>query len=207
MAKIRNGINGDASGKVGNFVFSSWKGIPYVKAAPVRNAKFTPKELSNQHNLRESGKWLRPLLEYLRVGYKDYAPTVFGMNAARSYLYSHALNRETGSIDPSLMLVSYGSLGLPNTVQVDLDSEGKLSFSWSTETDPDRDPHDQGMLLAYNVEDARPVYNINGQFRKTGQDSLDLSHHHGTYHLYLAFVAPDRSRQSNSRYLGSVTIE
>ena len=84
-------------------------------------------------------------------------------------------------INPALAKLSSGDLPLPAT-------EG-----------------DQILMLAYNVEEQEAEYNLVGQTRKTGSDKLELDEP-GTYHLYAAFISYDRSRQSDSVYLGSVVI-
>jgi hypothetical protein len=66
------------------------------------------------------------------------------------------------------------------------------------------------MLLAYGAagDDSSVVSDIPGQFRETGAGSLRLPEGKKmTYHIYLAFLAYDRSRQSDSVYLGAVDAE
>lgn len=210
MAKIKNGLNGQVSGKVGNLVYSSWYGIPYVKRAPVRRAKPTKNEQGNWNMFSWTQKWLQPMQPFLKVGFKNYKPTVHGINAAKSYLYQFALTKdgENSSIDPALMQVSYGSLGLADNIQVELVSGTELHYTWDPASGKDKAPNDQVMLLAYNIEGKQAAMSVEGQFRKTGSDSLDLTHYKkGTFHVYVAFLASDRSRQSHSMYLGSVVVE
>ena len=61
------------------------------------------------------------------------------------------------------------------------------------------------MLLAYDIYHRHVTIVIPGQFRETGADSMQLPPMEmRTYHIYLAFVAHDRSRQSDSVYLGAI---
>lgn len=208
MAKIKQGPNGPVSGKVGNLVYSSWHGISYVKKAPVRRARPTKNEQSNWNLFAWTQNWLQPLQPFFKVGFKNYKPTVHGINAAKSYLYKHALTKdgENSSIDPALMQVSYGSLGLAENIQMELLPGNELRFTWDPASGKDKAPNDQVMLLAYNVEAGKAAMIVEGQFRKTGSDSLYLAHHKkGTFHIYVSFVASDRSRQSHSIYLGSIS--
>jgi len=65
---------------------------------------------------------------------------------------------------------------------------------------------DQAMFLAYDIEDKCAYHSIVGKFRYIGKDSLIISKKKGkTYHLYIAFNAHDRSNQSDSIYLGTIT--
>jgi hypothetical protein len=62
------------------------------------------------------------------------------------------------------------------------------------------------MLLAYNDANKEKAIKLTGQFRNSGSDVLALPDRPGSsYHIYLAFTAHDRNRQSHSVYLGTVT--
>ena len=66
---------------------------------------------------------------------------------------------------------------------------------------------DQVMMLAYNIDKLEARMEIAGQLRKTGSDLLKIdARQSGTWHLYAAFVASDRSRQSDSVYLETIQI-
>jgi len=61
------------------------------------------------------------------------------------------------------------------------------------------------MMLAYKIETGREHMILAGEFRKTGADVLkDFYLKSGTWHLYAAFVAYDRSSRSDSVYLGAL---
>jgi len=63
------------------------------------------------------------------------------------------------------------------------------------------------MLLAYDIDNAKAYFTTIGQFRSAGADILNTDPMPGkTYHIYCAFTAADRSRQSDSVYLGAITM-
>lgn len=68
-------------------------------------------------------------------------------------------------------------------------------------------PFDQEMLLAYNIE-AGDINNTTGQFRNVGSDTLHIppASPEKDYHIYVAFVAADRSHQSDSVYLRTISF-
>jgi hypothetical protein len=77
------------------------------------------------------------------------------------------------------------------------------------------DAYDQAMLLAYDIENEDACMKITGQFRQLGEDVLQVHYpkisnpeekKKATFHCYLAFIAADRSRQSDSIYLGEITF-
>lgn len=68
-------------------------------------------------------------------------------------------------------------------------------------------PATQIMLLGYNVEKVAAIAELYGRVRDHGSAVLDLTTHiPGTFHLCAAFIAHDRSRQSDSVCLGTVEI-
>ena len=111
MGKLVNGINGPFVGKVGNVIGSSWRGIPYMKSRGLRTKPATPAEKLNRFIFGMTQQWLFPLTKFLRVGFKNYTLTNQGVNAAKSYLYKHALIKDgyDSVIDPTLMKVSHGT--------------------------------------------------------------------------------------------------
>jgi hypothetical protein len=64
--------------------------------------------------------------------------------------------------------------------------------------------HDQVMLLLYDDKAGYENMKLTGQFRYTGSDELQLPAPAGEFHVYVAFIAHDRSRQSHSVYLGKL---
>jgi len=218
MAKMKNGLHGPISGKIGSIVGSSWRGIEYIKSKPKRTKPPTYGELGNRFIFAYTQLWLQPIKDFLKVGFRDDNHTVYGVNAAKSYLYKNALTKDgfNSIIHPHLMKVSVGSLPLSNNIKVKKTSPHELTFTWDGGKVPDGHPNDQIMLLVYNVQDKDKVITgdvfgtVAGQFRKDGMEKIrvepDPQMPDLDYHVYAAFSAMDRSRQSDSIYLGTVTI-
>ena len=212
MAKYNNGINGPFSGRVGPVIGSSWKGIPYMKSLPIRTKKATAGEKANRARFKIAQQWLKPLLNFVRVGFKGYTPTVEGFIAAKSYLMKNAMEGKGAQsrVNPILMKVSFGDLPLSGNIAMQLsDDKESLQFTWDTKTIERGYEKDQVMMLAYNIEIGRLSFNTFGALRYTGTDSLRLpsgNKKDSTWHIYVAFVAADRSRQSDSVYLGEITF-
>lgn len=207
MAIIRNGPNGGLTGKFGSVIGYKLNGQDVIKGlAKVRTKKPGAKELANRAKFALLQAWQRPLLGVLRVGFRNYAPTFQGFVAAKSYNSKHALKtREDGTsyIDPSLALVSFGSLTVPKTMHMERQGDSIL-FTWST--DGHYEMIDQAMVLAYCSETGQAAYDIAAGKRYMGTASIELPDDSAgcEFHVYIAFVAYDHSSQSNSHYLGSV---
>ncbi|MBO9571679.1 MAG: hypothetical protein J7497_05655 [Chitinophagaceae bacterium] len=206
MAKMEQGINGPFSGKVGTVVGATWKGKPYMRARPTkRTSPSTDNEVANYSKFAMAHYWLKPILDFVRQGFKGFTETVEGFNAAKSHLLKNSFERveDKWTINPALVKLSSGNLPLSDDITVQLSAPGQLQFTWDTTIKNDSSPYDQVMLLAYNTDKKTAEMKITGQFRNAGIDTL-LVDINATYHIYVAFVADDRSRQSDSVYLGEI---
>jgi hypothetical protein len=211
MGILTYGSLGPVKGKVGNLIVSSWKGKPYVKSLPAeRKSPPSEKELSNRKKWAMAHEWLKPVTKFVREGFKGYTPTVEGFLAAKSYLLKNAFEGMAPdlTINPALVKVSSGELPLPENIQATLQGNDIVQLTWSTEDITRINRYDQVMLLAYDIEKRFSITTLTGQLRNTGVDTLKLSAVRGrVYHLYAAFVAADRSMQSDSIYLGMVNMQ
>jgi len=207
MAKFNAGIMGPFAGKVGTVVGANWKGMPYMRSRPKnRTGPISKKEAANRNKFTVAQSWLKPLLQFVRVGFKDYSPTIVGFSAAKSWLMKNVMEKTDDGfiIDPSRMLVSYGELPLPANLRLGKMEEDKLPVYWDVVEKDFRHEYDQCMLLAYDIENEKALMKLTGQFKQVGSDTIILDEKGKTYHIYVAFIAADRSAVSNSVYLGEV---
>ncbi|HWW39580.1 DUF6266 family protein [Pedobacter sp.] len=209
MATFKNGILGPFKGKVGKVVGYElngqyvMRGIGYGKV----NRKPTPKELANRKRFAIAQTWLQPLLEFLRVGFQDYAPTFQGFSAAKSYLLNHAINGTYPDfvIDPALVLVSFGQLAQASSSNVTSQQPNTLTFTW----EPGKHAYDdRAMFVAYNLEEgiAESDTSAAKTQNKIGTFVLSKGFSGKEVHVYLAFVSEDRKSRSNSQYLGKIRV-
>ena len=209
MAKFNDGINGPFHGKVGKVVGATWKGIAYMRAAPKPRPSPPGKmEMANRKKWALSQSWLQPITQFVQIGWKGYSLKSEGFIAAKSYLLKNAFEvvADDVVINPALAKLSSGDLPLPATIDVYKPKNGIVQFTWDKNFDYEKAHEgDQILMLAYNVEEQEAEYKLVGQTRKAGSDKLELDEP-GTYHLYAAFISYDRTRQSDSVYLGSVLI-
>jgi hypothetical protein len=210
MATYTDGINGSFKGKVGRVIGSSWKGIPYMKSLHSKRTIPAHKdEQLNRNKFAMAHRWLQPVTDFVRAGYKGYSSTVEGFLAAKSYLLKNAFEGEGADlmINPALMKVSYGDLPLAENITAAKTAPNELQVTWDGSNKKQPDAFDQVMILAYDIENGKANFNITGQFRYVGKDTLYISPAipERTYHIYAAFVAADRSRQSASVYLGTIS--
>jgi len=208
MATYKNGILGPIEGKAGPVHGSLWKGIPVLKGPyKKRTKKVSIKEAHNRFKFTIAQRWLQPVTEFVKEGFKDYTDTFEGFNAAKSLIY-HAFEGEGENlrINPAYVLISHGKLTLPEDMELIQPNDRELKLTWNTKLAENANHQDQLMLLAYNVEERRAYGTVYGDFRKTGESTLRLPKSKGNYQVYAAFVSQDRKSRSNSRYLGVITL-
>lgn len=213
MGRFTKGLHGAFTGRVGVIIGSSINGRPYIKGPyKPRTTKVSKAELANRRKFAMAQAWLDPLVAFVRIGFKNYSERSQGFVAAKSYLLRNAFEgvQPDISINPALVKVSYGNLALPGNIAVTKLPDQILQFTWDTSSIPGTDPCDQAMVLAYQPANDNYLYGCynyttTGQFRKTGMDTLQL-HFPGIYHVYFAMVAHDRTRQSDSVYLGEAAV-
>ena len=207
MAKFVNGINGPFVGKIGNVVGSSRNGEPYLKAKPARKRKRNRKpKTENQSRFSMAHYWLQPLLNFVKIGFKDFKRSG-EFNAAKSHLLLHSFEGTNPDfiINPALVKLSSGDLPIPADLAVAKVDTNKLEFTWTYDRNDKGHSADQVMMVAYDVESGIARYNTTGQFRRTGSDTLTVTKGK-TYHVYAAFTSHDRLKQSESVYMGEVKM-
>lgn len=217
MAKFEQGINGPFSGKIGNVIGSSWRGIHYMKSRSQKTAPPSDSQLQNQHIFRLAQHWLSPLTEFVRAGFRKPSGASKGFTAAKSYLHANAMVRNgyESYIIPSRMLLSQGSLPMASDLTMAFDSDAaEINISWNPDKN-DRQDHctdaslkDQLMYVAYNIKGGEVFGEVYGPFRSEGNCQITIpSALKGKYHVYAAFQSADRQNQSDSCYLGDVEVE
>ena len=208
MGKIGQGILGGLSGKVGNIIGGSWKGIDYIRIKPTSVANPRTEGQVNQRNkFTATLEFLQPNKDFINVGYKSFAIKQTAFNAAMSYVLNNAIIGVSPdfSVDYSSALLSKGILSKALNPTADLTTAGQVSFSWddnSTENNAKRT--DKAMLLVYNPIKNESTYQLAGAERITGTDVLVIPNTYAgdTVALFMAFVSLD-GKVSNSSYIGS----
>lgn len=209
MAIIKNGIHGAFSGKIGKVVGYVSKGQAVMRTQGERTTPPTPKELLNREKFATSQKWLSPLTDFLRIGFKDYQPTYEGFVAAKSYNHKHALLRDENNkfyVDPALVLVSFGDQPLPVTANAVCTAEKEIVFTWSKEGEYEY--NDYAMIVIYDIENERVQYQPAIEPRAKGKAIFKYADIFlgKQVEAYLAFTSDDRKQRSNSVYLGKLEL-
>ena len=208
MGKIGRGILGGVSGKVANIVGSRWKGIDYIRAKPLSVAN--PRTLLQVNQRTKFAlvlRFLQPNLNFVKIGYKNYAVKKSQFNSAMSYLLNNAIIGVSPNfeIDYSLALLSRGNLSTALNPVFDLSTPGQVEFSWDdNSTDGNAYATDKVMVVAYNPLKGESIYLTEGAIRTDLSQSLVLPNSYSgeEVHLFISFMSADETQLSNSTYIG-----
>ncbi len=211
MGRIKNGILGGFSGKVGTVVGYESGEDSYIRARPVRRAKFTENELANMAKFKIVQEYLDPLKDFLKVGFKNYGTKTGGFRSAVSYTRKVALVSDDAGhyIDPVLFKVSGGDLPQAENPTATFEDPIHIKFAWDVTNVSWEYASDQAMLVVFDVKAKKVITRIlNGVFRNAGTQTVELDHRFSGKEVdtYIGFVAADRSRQSDSQYLGRIAV-
>jgi len=114
MARFLKGIHGSYSGKVGNVVGSSWRGIDYVRSLPKKSSKASSEaQLAQRMKFGMTTSFLKSIKDILMLGFSDSKlRNKTGYNAAFQQLINHAFrgNYPDFTIDFAAVKIASGSL-------------------------------------------------------------------------------------------------
>ncbi len=211
MGKISQGILGGLSGKVGNIIGGSWKGIDYIRIKPssVANPR-TEGQVNQRNKFTIALEYLQPNKAFLKIGYKSFATKKTEFNSAMSYVLNNAIGGTAPNftIDYANALLSRGSLSGVLNATTDLATAGQVSFAWDdNSTEGNANATDKAMVLVYNPSKKESMYILDGAVRTASSQVVTIPDTYAgdTVELFMAFVSEDGTQVSNSLYLGSGT--
>ncbi len=214
MGKIRLGILGGFSGKVGTVIGSSWKSTDYMHALAkhVKNPN-TEGQQMQRNRFRTTVNFLTSMLPFIQVGFKQYAKKQTEFNAAVSYTLKNAIAGEYPeyTIDYEKVLVSRGKLAKVYNGQVSV-IPGEVKFTWGDNSDErNASADDIAMALVYDSETTESFFTTRGEGRRRGIPTQviniparNVGHKIETY---LSFMSADGKQVSNSVFLGELIAQ
>jgi hypothetical protein len=213
MGKISQGILGGLSGKVGNVIGGSWKGIDYIRIKPssVANPR-TEGQVNQRNRFTVTLEFLQAIQPFIKQGYKSLAIRKTEFNAAMSYILNNAVTgvAPNFSVNYTDALVSRGGLSGVLNGTTDLSVAGEVTFGWQDNSDEgNANTTDKAMLLVYNPSKKESISVIDGNLRTAGSETVVIPNTYAgdTVELFAAFISADGRSVSNSTYLGSGTAQ
>ncbi len=210
MAKIAQGVYGGVSGKLGNTVGASWKGIHYLRIMPASVANpNTPKQQDQRSKFLITLKFLQPLYEAVNLGFKDYAVKMSAFNSAFSYTIQNAISGsfpDYGIHYPSV-LMSRGKLKKAESPVASSETPGTVEFAWDDNSDSGNAlPTDKALIAIFNPAKNEAVVVNNATRAQLGQTvNVPAYFMADDVHCWVAFISDD-GLVSDSTYAGVATI-
>jgi len=211
MGKIKQGILGGFSGKVGSVVGASWKGISYMrgKAVSIKNPR-TLLQLMQRSKFTLALSVLQPITEFIRIGFKRYAHRKSEFNAAMSYTVKRAIRGAYPdyAISYSNLLVSRGTLPCVNDAEATAVA-GKINFTWEDNSGiGEAKTTDKVMVVAINPAKREATYITDGALRSSRSEGLLVSPYwvDDEVEVYLTFISENGKDVATSVYCGRVRI-
>jgi len=209
MAKMKKGIFGPISGRLGPVVGGVWKGIAYLRGAPKKKRKSAPRSLGqieNEQKMKYMNEVLIPFHPYINIGFHNLAIAKTAISVAFSKNYHTAI---TGiypnlEVDYSRLVLSAGNLPGLNSPQALLSAPDTLQLNWIANEGNKATYNDQVMLVVYAPELGMSDGFIGAALRRDLQCSFNFdSRLVGVpLEVYVSLASFDRKKIANSIYLG-----
>jgi hypothetical protein len=211
MGTINKGILGGFSGKVGNVVGGTWKGIDYMRSKSNRG-KFTPTQPQHAQHLKFALviRFVQTMTGLVEISFGNFAVRKTGFNSAVSYTLKNAV---TGTYPVYTIryddaLVSRGDL--PNVLgpAVTSGANSQLTWSWTDNSGVGiAKPTDRALLVAYCPANNQCIYTTGSAARRNLTDSLNLATFSGEdVETWIGFISEDGQNVASSIYTGKVTV-
>ena len=212
MGTIKQGIMGAFSGKTGTVIGSSWKGIAVMRGiAPSIAIPNTPAQLAQRAKFSVAGKFLRPLIPFLRIGFRSQAVKMSGFNAAMKYNLGNAISGTYPAyeVDYSKALVSEGTLQGALNPEVTSSTAGEVEYTWENNSDyANASKDDKVLLVVYNPARNKAVTVVDGNTRTGGTQSITLPTNFSgdEVQCFISFGNETKSVLSNSEFAGGIVV-
>lgn len=211
MGTISKGILGGFSGKVGTVIGFIIKGVSYMRSlAGSYTQANTPAQIEQRAKFGLAISFIRPLTEFLKIGFRNYTDKMSAVNYAMSYTLKNAIRGTYPdfSIDFANVLVSKGALSgalNPNALSI---AAGQVTFSWDDNSDEiNAAPTDGALIVAYNPTRNEAVFTNGESTRVDGTQTLAVptSYSGESLECYIAFVDAS-GKVATSKYIGPVVM-
>lgn len=191
---------------------ASWRGIPYFRSVAEPSA-VPPSylQLIQQKKLKVVMGWIKPLLNFINVGYQLYRTEQTPMNAAVSYHMKYALNGdgENFYINFEKGMFSKGVLVAPFIREFSSLGDNSLYVSWKNPPATVLcEGNDLATYIIYNPQkEAFVTFAAYGQ-RSDREVLLELpsAFENDEVHGYVFYINAAGNEVSTSVYLGKVKI-
>ena len=174
MGKIKQGILGGFSGKVGPVIGASWKGKAYIRAIAqhIFNPN-TPGQREQRAKFKLVSTFISKVYQAIKIGFKNYAVLETEGNAAMSVNLAEAVQGtgELVSLDWTKVVLSRGSLPNPTNLNAEaVEDEHQVKVSWKGNAGVTREAlaTDKITVVLYNSDRKTALIDDTGERATSG---------------------------------------
>nr|WP_068890704.1 DUF6266 family protein [Pedobacter panaciterrae] len=208
MAKYKNGINGAFSGRVGNVIGATCRGVDYIRSMPVVSGrKYSQAQINQRIKFALVVNWLRPLLSLINIGFQVLTGNKTPMNLAISLHLNEAVMGEGPeyTIDFKKAVFSRGELLVSWITEVVCLSNALLIVKWADAPESVFcNDTDSASFIVYNQ--AKEEFVTFGNAAKRGDKEVSLqlpgNFKGDLVHCWMSYVNEKGDKVSTSVYLG-----
>lgn len=211
MARLKNGIFGAISGKLGPLVGGIWKGIPYLRQRPKKHKTKKPRtagQIANEEKFKFGNNWLIPFQPFVAIGFHNLAigKTAIAAAFAANYfqvisgVYPHFV------VDYSKVILSKGKLPQLENPTITLSAPGAIEITWQPNSGQYTSYNDQLMVVLYSP-DLKIADGFIGSAIRADEHFTFMFNPQligKALEVYLTVVSIDRKKVANSRYMGRI---
>ena len=209
---IINGLFGNFSGSVGNYVGCRWKGGMYVRSRPKPNPNYkpSPAQQAQRRKFALGNQFLQPIAPLLKVSFQPDGSLKAPKNRALSHILKQAIigTAPDFALDYSRILISQGDLPNAPEATVIATSNGQVQFTWkSTAGIGQASRSDKVVLVVHCPELNQSVYDPAAAKRSAEQVTIEAGAFAGkTIHTWMGFLTEDFRLAANSQYTGELMM-
>ncbi|MBG6233518.1 hypothetical protein IWX76_000073 [Pedobacter sp. CAN_A7] len=151
MAILKQGLFGPVTGKIGNLVTATWKGINYVRQAPHKSNKPpTAAQLAIREKFKFVHKLNKPLNPFFKAGFNELAIHKSELNVAFARTSDRVVSGTYPDlqVDLSELTISAGRLSQLDEVEITQTVSQVLAISWSVEYWKSNCAYDDQVMVA-----------------------------------------------------------
>lgn len=209
MARLKNGALGGFSGKVGSVVGYSLRNKDYIKGLPKPSTKPpTLKQLASRARFKYFNEWRNPLTDFFAISFKNQTADHSAQNAAHRFNKDIIIGEYPDyEIDYKKIVISCGDLPPVIDLKMEMTEPGKLHFSWKPNfTGAAKATDLLAILVCYHDDHTQLAGTLNGTERGTGHYDFQVEYMPSGKEIavYATILSNDRSRASNSQYMGKI---
>lgn len=209
MAKLTNGLFGNISGRVGNFIFYTRNGKTVVRMRSTEKRQISDVQQKQMTRFKLASAFLNGLYGLLKITYKESNGKIAWRNLFMAHLIRDAITGTSPdfSIDYSKVEMSIGTKLGGEIATAGSRTKGEIQFIWTNSFhNRNAGPDDRAILIAHCPELADSVYEFTRAERVAGAGILKTPSFKGKQvHAWIAFI-DTAGNVSESSYAGSVAV-